>query len=213
MSIPSAYIDSLCEIKSMENKLISTGIIIEIENDSIKVADKNGNSDLISFNTPVKINVFNNKLGFRVLVGNVLTSTEKELKITDIISLVEHERRQFFRVDMQINTIAYIADTIEEAQKNNPVNVIVNDLSLSGARIETRTEFQPNDTLWIKFEIKNKVYFWQCKVIRMVEYDDNGTFNYGCKFKFQNSGENDLLCSYIFQKQREQLKQKSVYVD
>ncbi len=211
MLIPENYISSLCEIKTMENQLISRGKIKEIEADSIKVADRDGNMELISFGTRVKINIFNNKSGFRVLVGKVLTSNEEEMKIVDIMSLVDHERREFFRVSLKNHTNMYIANTLVEAQLSEPIKIVVNDLSLSGLQIETKKELQTNQDIWVEFDIKGKLYLWQCKVIRMVEYDELGVYYYGCQFSFDDSSENDILCAYLFQKQREQIQQKAVY--
>ncbi len=211
MLIPENYISSLCEIKTMENQLISRGKIKEIEADSIKVADRDGNMELISFGTRVKINIFNNKSGFRVLVGKVLTSNEEEMKIVDIMSLVDHERREFFRVSLKNHTNMYIANTLVEAQLSEPIKIVVNDLSLSGLQIETKKELQTNQDIWVEFDIKGKLYLWQCKVIRMVEYNELGVYYYGCQFAFDDSNENDILCAYLFQKQREQIQQKAVY--
>lgn len=211
----SEYFDSLCEIKSFDNKIIiSRGKITETEGNTLKVTDRSGGIVPLSFNTQVKINVFNSKTGFCVLVGNVLTSTESEVKITDVISLVEHERRQFFRVDLKTHTNAYIANTLVEANVAEPMDIVVTDLSLSGVRIETKTELKIGSTIWIEFNnIRNKNYLWQCSVVRIVEYEQLDVFHYGCQFIFEDSKENDVLCSYLFQKQREQLKQKSVYAD
>jgi hypothetical protein len=208
----SEYIGSLCEIKSLDNQfIISRGKITEAEGNILKVADKSGNIEPVSFNTQVKVNVFNSKTGFCVLIGNILTSTENEVKITDVISLVEHERRQFFRVDLKTHTNAYVANTLVEANVAEPMDIVITDLSISGVRIETRSELKIGSTIWIEFNIKNKNYLWQCSVIRIVEYDRLDVFHYGCQFIFEDSKENDILCSYLFQKQREQLSQKSSY--
>lgn len=212
MTLPSNYVDSLCEIKNMSNRLIARGNIVAIDDESIKIVDKDGHMDVVSYNIEVKISVFNRKYGFRVLVGKVLTSTPKEIKLTNLISLVESERRNFFRVDICQQTNMYIADTFIEAKVTEPEIVILNDISLSGLRIETKKDLPMNTTVWIEMQIKNKVYFWQCRIMRIVCYNELGVYHYGCQFIMDddgNSSSNDVLCSYIFQKQREQLNRKS----
>ncbi len=212
MSIPITkdYLSSLCEIKTMENQLISRGKISLIDDDAMKITDRYGNMELIGFGTCVKINIFNNKLGFCVLVGKVLTSNAEEIKLVDITTLVDHERREFFRVNLKIHTNIYIANTLVEAQLSEPIHIVMNDLSLSGLQIETRKELGINSNIWVEFDIKGKLHLWQCTIIRIVEYDELGVYHYGCQFNFEDSGENDILCSYLFQKQREQIQQRTM---
>ncbi|MGN0605712.1 MAG: PilZ domain-containing protein [Oscillospiraceae bacterium] len=211
MILPSNYVDSLCEVKNMTNHIIARGKIVEIDDESIKIADKDGNMNLVSYNVEVKVNIFNRKHGFRVIIGKVLTSTPNEMKITDIISLVESERRNFFRVDICNPTNMYVADTFIEAKVTEPDEVVINDISLSGLRIETKKELKMDTVVWIEMQIKNRVYFWQCKIMRITFFKELGVYHYGCQFVVdddESSKGNDALCSYIFQKQREQINNK-----
>ena len=58
---------------------------------------------IVDYGTSIKVNVFNGKNGFRVLVGNVYTSTKSDMSVDNVINLVDKERRNFFRVDMEIS--------------------------------------------------------------------------------------------------------------
>lgn len=211
MNLAPDYINSLCEVKSMSNHLIARGKITDIDADSLKITDKAGYMDIVRYNTEVKVSIFNSKIGFKVLVGRVLTSNESDIKITNLISLAESERRNFFRVDVSSPTKMYIANSFEEAKKTEPEIIIVNDISLSGMRIETGKELFENQLVWIELNIKNKTYYWECSIMRKVFYEEVGVYHYGCQFitdESGNSNSSDALCSYIFQKQREQINNK-----
>lgn len=102
MVIPTEYVSSICEIKTMDNNLIATGIIDEITGEYIEIGIKSGKISATHFATEVKINVFNSRLGFRVLVGNVYTSSMDFIRVIDVNNILDYERRHFFRVDLDL---------------------------------------------------------------------------------------------------------------
>mgnify|MGYP000892613451 CR=1 FL=1 len=106
LPLPIEYIASVCEIKTLANELVATGTIQEITPEYIEVSDKTGFMSITPYGIPVKMNVFNSKNGFRVLAGKVYTSNPKFLRIVDVITLLDCERRHFFRVE--VNMIAQI---------------------------------------------------------------------------------------------------------
>ena len=81
LPIQKEYEGSVCEIKSMDNELIAIGRIKEVNSKNIKVNNSKKELQIVDYGTPIKINVFNAKVGFRVLVGSIYTSTRKEMCI------------------------------------------------------------------------------------------------------------------------------------
>lgn len=104
MVIPAEYISSICEVKTIDNVLIATGMVDEITDEYIEVAVKSGKMSTIRFGEEVKINLFNSKHGFRVLAGKVYTSSLQFIRIVEVISILDYERRHFFRVDIDMKS-------------------------------------------------------------------------------------------------------------
>ena len=206
LPIPEEYTGSLCEIKTKENSLISTGRIKEISEKYIKIANKDKDMQIVDYGTLIKINVFNTKLGFRVLVGNVYTSSRSELSIVSIISLVECERRNFFRVDMSMNSKALFKED-ESSDKTDETDIIIKDMSLSGIRFISKYSFKTGTPIVIEANLSNKKDISiHCRIVRIInEKDSEGYTNYGCEIIHSTGDDDDtdILCSFLFQKQRE----------
>lgn len=120
MVIPSEYVSSICEIKTMNNNLVATGMVTEITEEYIEISIKSGVMTKIRYGSEVKINVFNSRLGFRVLVGSVYTSSRDFVTIMDIASILDYERRHFFRVDIDLKAEICILKQPEEPRKKLP---------------------------------------------------------------------------------------------
>jgi hypothetical protein len=159
------YLMSVSEIKTMENELLSTGKIDEITSDYIKIAKKNTELRTMRTGARVKVNVFNTKKGFRVILGTVFTSTPDFMKIVDIVELAGHDRRQFFRVNMELTAFVYEKGDLDTARKM-PVNI--KDMSLSGLRIEMDPPPEIGDVIWVELNLQGRAYCCQCRVMRRI---------------------------------------------
>lgn len=205
LPIPLEYKSSLCEIRSKKNEILSKGVISEIDEEYVKIASKNGDYlKLLNVNQPVKVNVYN-KLGFTVLVGFVLTSTEEEMKVVDVVRIVDHERRNHFRVEVgmpaKISSKEDFSETEDEQAKIQAV--FIKDLSLSGTKIETRQHFSKGSKMWIQFNLGNRIITAQCVVVRRMVDESKKFYHYGCELHFDSEADNDRLCAFLFKKQRE----------
>lgn len=208
---PKEYEGSVCEIKTMENALIATGRIKDIAPKFIKIVNKNKDLQIVDYGTLIKINVFNTKLGFRVLVGNVYTSTKGEISIVSIVSLVDHERRNFFRVDMNLEAKALFRRN-EKERRPAEVDVRIKDMSLSGIRFATTHQFEPDTLVIVEVVLtKRRPSSLQCRIIRQIGEQDGETHQYGCELIYDDSNHDatDALCSFLFQKQREFLNSRA----
>lgn len=205
LPIPAEYTGSLCEIKTMENALVATGRIKEIAPKYIKIANRNKDLQIVDYGTLLKINVFNTQQGFRVIVGNVYTSSKVELSIVSIVSLVDTERRNFFRVDMNYDTKAVFREN-SSSRGTTEADITVKDMSLSGIRFVSRYRFETG--MFIKtsmtFNKKRNVTI-QCRIVRIISEESDGMINYGCEIIHDTSDndDTDVFCSFLFQKQRE----------
>lgn len=201
--ISAEYESSICEVKSKNNELLAVGIIKEVGDEYIKIGEKNGALHLIRCGTEVKINIISNKMGFTALSGTVLTSTHSEMKVVMLSQLVNSDRRNFFRVDLNIDAVV-----IFSRHANYPLSeripVVIKDMSLCGLKIEINRELSDDAVIWTEMFIKNKTVCYQCKIIRQINRDGD-RIQYGCEFIFNKFDDKDIIWSYLFQKQREQL--------
>ncbi len=207
LPIQKEYIESVCEIKSMDNDLIAIGRIKEIEGDTLKITNSKKELRIVDYGTPIKVNVFNAKLGFRVLVGTVYTSTRKEMTVDSIYNLVEKERRNFFRVDMHLDAKAIFKKSPMDMYPTE-TDIKILDMSLSGIRFKSDYNFDGIKIFSIELKLnKMKVSTFQCQILRVIDVKDE-TYQYGCEFVYSKSEDADLLCSFLFKKQREFLNNK-----
>lgn len=214
--LPTSYLASVCEIKSLDNELIATGTIQKITQEYVEVSDKTGFMPIAPYGIPVKINVFNSKNGFRVLAGKVYTSSLRSIRIVDVITLLDCERRHFFRVKVNMHTKVRLLkkvltetngedETNENSEKSFAAEIC--NLSLGGILFTCKQDFQTGDGISIKLKIGHKAITLRGIVRRTVE-TEKGQLLYGCEFTDVSEPAANALCAYIFQCQREQIYNK-----
>lgn len=202
MPIQKEYEGSVCEVKSMDNELIAIGKIKEVNSKYIKINSEKKELLIVDYGTPIKINVFNTKIGFRVLVGSIYTSTRKEMTVDGVYNLVERERRNFFRVDMEMPAKVIYKKTPMDTYPTE-IDVTIMDMSLSGLRFKTNNEFELGMTVSVEINLNRKgTSNFQCQILRDIDTKDE-LYHYGCEFVYSKSEDADLLCSFLFKKQRE----------
>ncbi|MEG2537467.1 MAG: PilZ domain-containing protein [Hydrogenoanaerobacterium sp.] len=222
--LDSAYEGSSCRIESEKNELLATGTIYRIDDEGIDVIDSaGGKMMLIAYKTPVKISIFNSKLGFQLFRCTVFTSTQWSLRVSDVETIQDFERREFFRVSVRVKANLYTltADkklrVREEKNEENkdkepspediPLEIMVENISLNGLLFATSQIFQMNDVFEVELLLFKNILRFKCRICRMCE-SDTRLYRYGCQF-FENSQRtDDNLCKDLFQLQRIELKKR-----
>jgi c-di-GMP-binding flagellar brake protein YcgR len=168
-----------------------------------------GKMPLAEYNTNIKINVYNSKQGFRVLVGKVYLSTSKFIRIFDLLSIQDFERRGFFRVDVKMRAKLSIEANEQPEGKHDigKIVVFVKNISLSGISFSSEHIFQIDDIFPIELKLPGGAVKLSCKVCR-IAMGAYPSASYGCKFIDNTDWQEDILCKYIFEIQREQLKDR-----
>ena len=208
LPISDEYLQSPCEIKDLNNELLTTATINKFVNDDIQIANEYDILPILHCNMPVKINIYNSSLGFKVLIGKVFLSTSDMMQISDLQNLAEFERRDFFRLKVKIKSQGH---TIEPEDSNSYeeeiqfFEITVTDISLGGIFILTRERLEIGQQFAICLKLYEIDIVFRCRVQRIQNDDD--TYNgYGCSFVDNSTRQFDLLCKFIFEKQREQIK-------
>ena len=201
------YAESVCEIKTMDNLMMAIGKVKEVTDKYVKLYSKKKELRIMDFGEVLKVNIFNTRLGFKVIVGNVYTSTKSELSMINVSILTNKERRNFFRVDMNLD--AKVIYRKRGPSKEADVKVL--DMSLSGLRFKSDLEFSENAIVSIVLKLTpngrgiGKEYTFPCKIVRIIPNEDENMFQYGCMYTGDNEDSSDALCSFLFKKQRESL--------
>lgn len=207
LALEERYKDSICEIKSMQNDLLSTGRIYSIGEDTIELIHPDEDKmPLLPYNTPVKISIFNARLGFKMLAGVVYISTDVFLRVSDVRMLQDFERRGFFRMNVKIPTRVYpiVEDNGEEVQ---PMEVTLENISLSGVQISSEKTFALGDRFAMEIQLFKKKMMFHARVCRLAREDGRRQF-YGCAFYDHTDRQTDDLCYDLFQLQRLEIRKR-----
>lgn len=221
------YAGSSCEIKTMDNELLTIVHIIKIDHDALEFsAPQYERIPLLQYRSTVKVIVHNSKLSDQVLVGTTYLSTNNFLRVEDVRPLSKFERRGAFRVT--INESGKLLKFLSESQQrlfdqlltranpeeakrmladtNIPVQII--DLSLTGARLKSEKPLMLGDKYYLEFLLLDNKKHFGMRVQRIIEMDD-GTEQYGAIFFDISAQASDVLCRDLFQMQRIEKNRRS----
>lgn len=218
LPISEHYLQSPCEIRSMENSLILMGYISSFTKDGIQIESKEDRMPLVHCNTTVKVSIMNSTLGFRILIGRVYLSTDSFLRVVDLQNAMDYEKRNFFRVKVGTQAEAIPVPSVAQNAKAagpicNPVHIEIRDISLSGIFFVSGIELSVGDQLIVNLSIYDTVVPLLCKIVRKLPVELGTKVGYGCEF-LDNSGKQfDLLCKYLFDCQREQIQMMKQYAE
>lgn len=221
------YAGSTCELKTMENDLLTVCRIIKIDHGALEFsAGKSGRMPLIQYRQPVKLLIHNAVLKDQVLVGSAYLSTNTFLRVEDVRPLSNFERRGAFRVNtgfegrlypflseqqqLEFNLLLEQA-TPEETQKLIDASyseVQVMDISLTGTRLKTKQKLMLGENYYLEFKMFDENKRFGIKVQRIIEMK-TGAEQFGCTFFDMSDSAVDALCRDLFQLQRLEKNRKS----
>ena len=203
------YLGSACEIRSFSNDLLALGIINNFGEDFIEIHPRDDRLRLFNTGTKLKLNIFNSKAGFCVLICEVLTSSRTFLKIVEPLRIIDRERRCGFRV--AVDTDARISEDNVFSDNPQPEKIqiaLVNDMSVCGLRIFSTRSFILNQIFWLELNLNGSFLISKAQVMRVSDNFIKKSAGikmqeYGIKLIFSRPEDADKLCSYIFKRQRE----------
>lgn len=204
-TFPPEYLTSVCEIKSMSNDLLATGVINSITSEYIEIVSHTGTMPILRFKTEVKLSIFNHKLGFQVLSGLVYISNRKLIRISDVTNILDYERRNFFRVDTQIEATATLLKEPDANGNLIEIPVLVCNISLGGALLKTEYQFESGEPFQLHITLNSKACTFTSRIHR-VEPADKNHWMCGSEFLSYTDAHGDILCAYLFQCQRVYIK-------
>lgn len=190
----------------MENAPILMGYISDFVGDGIQISSKEDALPLIHCNTTVKISILNSTLGFKVLIGRVYLSTASFIRIVDAQNAMDYEKRNFFRVKVNIDSKAFPVTPAENGSiSQEPIKIHLRDISLSGLFFVSDSNLAVEDKLIVSLNLYDTAVSLLCKIIRKIPVEMGTADGYGCEFLDNTGKQFDLLCKYLFDCQREQI--------
>jgi PilZ domain. len=206
LPISQQYLKSKCEVRTIDGNLLTSGFLIAIEEDIVKIGREMDFLPTIHCGTLVKIHVSHPNLEVKDLIGKVFLSNSDLLKVSDVQNYDDFDRRGYFRLRLNLHTQAYPA--LGDGTPIQPVEIFqiyVSDLSLSGLFLKTRKTMEIGDCFIAVLPLTDARISFVCKVQRFEKVNSRSN-GYGCSFENNTNRQFDLLCKYIFEKQREQIR-------
>lgn len=204
--ITENYLQATCEVKTPDGRILGTGTLEKILDESIEIHRAQDILPTLHCDTLVNVHVIHKSLESKSLIGKVFLSTSDMMRIADVQNLSDFERRNFFRLKVNLQTQAYVTQQAApsgEAVQLFPVKA--RDISLSGCFIESKRELKAGDKLVIALALSSARLSFNCEIKRVLK-SDGAYIGYGCSFLDLTKRQTDLLCKFIFEKQREQIK-------
>lgn len=208
IDLSEGYIGSSCVVKAKNNDLLMMGTLHRIKTSFIDISSTRNELPVISYNLFVKVEVYNARLGFRVLIGRVYISNQELIRIIDLNEATNDERREYFRISTRCDGIIFNLThqqpdgTIKEYQD---FKVSLVDISLGGLMFRTDEIFKINDRLNIVIPAMGDSMLFACEVRRQMNRPEGG-YGYGCEFMEMATRQEDLLYRYILRRQGDQLR-------
>ena len=205
-SLPAAYQGAWCEVKTADNELIAVGRVKTIMPKYMIISDNGYKMPETEPGTLVKIIVFKPGKEIMVCIGNVYISEDSGLSIVNIISLVNNEKRSFFRVATNIKTTAVYRTSPKEIYPSE-TGITVLDMSLNGLKFKSEAEIAENTVIGVKLDLKNKKSLMlSCEVVRVIGEKSEGSLKYGCRIIDSEEDRTDDICMFLFDRLREFIK-------
>ena len=182
--LDDGYLNSLVEIITVHNELIEYARIRAIGNEGLELIPSRSDQRLpeIYYGTTIKLNVYNYRIGFKVLSGIVSRSSEAFLKVADLELLVASDRRQFLRVKTNVLAEVQLLDKETGKGIGRPVRVNIEDISLGGLQFSTPQTYPLESMVLVKFRMFEFYMELRCTIQRIVKGTGlNLSYYYGCQ--------------------------------
>lgn len=218
------YLDTICEVKTLENELLVVARVKQVVNKlslSMDIVESEGEPMPLTFyGAPVKISLHSSTHGMLVVGGKVYLCNRAFWRISNLVEFQNMERRGFFRVPTDATgLVQQLVNVDAQGRVNAPVPgaeeepvypVQLINISLSGVLFVSETRFRPMQYLNLhSFQLSNDTtpFSVACRVRRC---DEETSAGYLCRCSFEDlhQRDSDRLCRDIFALQREIIQKK-----
>ncbi len=223
LPVSSEYLGGTVEVRNVSSgAFLSSGKIIKVDHEALELAaPRDGFMPLLQYRMPVKLYVSGPKPSMEriVLAAVVYLSTENFLRVEDVKSIADFERRGAFRV--LTGSRGKLFPLLNEQQQRHYENRIrsmypkeadrllaqpyldvrVMDVSLTGVRIASRLPLSTLERYRLEFAPLEQDMSFNLRLQRLIHMPD-GAEHYGCSFYDTTPMQIDTLLKELFQMQR-----------
>ena len=191
------YVGSFAELTTMDNRLLTSGKVLLVGEDMIEVSNGFRSAAIRAIDDCVKLSIKSNRLPPIFLKGTIYLPTFDNFRLVNIEVLSEKDNRNFFR--LAVHDEIYIT-----TEKNQVTSSIMLDISLGGALIQSSAHLIVGDQINVTIPYKNANFEIQSTVLRVLPHTESLT-NYGVSFSGITPKQSDMLCEYLFARQKEEI--------
>lgn len=203
--LPQDYMGSLCEVQTLTNERISAGVISGFDSETIELSQhKHRVLATLEIGAGVKLYIYNNKSGHRILSANVFRSTPEYLMLNKVTLLHHNERRGAVRINAKISSqlcpltgkyppLQNLSDFLEKIS----CRVTIVNISLSGVCVVSDKRLAVGGRYRITMPHSHQKTEFLIEVCRLVENDDS-SFTYGCSFTNVSDIQAEALSNIIY---------------
>lgn len=220
------YLDTICEVKTMENELLVVGRVKQVVSKlslCLDIIEAEGNlMPLTFYGAPLKIVLHSSANGMLVIGGKVYLCNKAFWRVSNLVEFQNVERRGYFRVStdatgmaaplVNVNTAGIVSETEdgEEVQEPPTYSVQLINISLSGVLFVSEHRFAAMQYLHLhSFQLSDDPtpFSLVCRVRRC---DEETSAGYLCRCSFEDvhQRDSDRLCKAIFAVQREIIQKR-----
>ncbi|WP_061996510.1 PilZ domain-containing protein [Clostridium sp. ATCC 25772] len=202
------YNYSLIKAESLYGDLTATGIIQYFDNNKLIMSINNEHMSNCKEN--FFLSIFSKKEGVLVYEASISKIYAKNIEFTNIRFLYSKNRRLHSRVNINITLPVNILKKSHKEVINlsKPILMIAKNISISGILLESPL----NLPLDLNFILLLPIGTTTITIITETKrkFKTDCMYNYGCKFKFINKADEQLLRKFILDNKLDQLKYRNV---
>ena len=199
------YLDTICEVKTMDNELLLMGRVHNLIGPGNKVMDiaSVDETDLPKgpFNLRVQISLRNGN-NFLMAVGYIFSSSNLLWRISRITVFQDEERRRFFRIPTNATCVLSTGAALLPGEEQGTAQLI--DISLVGIKFVSKSKLDLKESIILSDLVllpKYPPFTFSYRIISCVENTAHRQwvdYIYRGELISDNSIASDLLCKAIF---------------
>lgn len=202
-SLSNKHVGSSCELYTLDNTLMTNGKLTRIGDDFIEVTNSLGVMSLRKYEERVKC-VIKTAQGDVVIEGRLYLPNMESFRIIDMDCLADNDKREFFRVQLTENCI--ISKRTHDGRKGMDFGVKMLDLSIGGCQLHSSLAFEKGQTIVVGLRINDEIIRVDGTIVRVVSTPSGG-YNYGVRFEDTGDRNSDIICQYLFKKQKDTINE------
>ncbi|MDR5587413.1 MULTISPECIES: PilZ domain-containing protein [Clostridium] len=195
MVIKNSIEYSLAKLTSIDEKIITMGIVQKFQKDTLIICANEKTK--LKVGEEVFINIFNNNQGISIYNGIINNILKNTIVVKNIKFLLDKERRNNNRIIVNIPLkVAKIRNICENVmQLSKPIFMTSKNLSIRGILLECVLDIPEDINFFIELPIEDKKIY--IETITKRKYEKDNLYYYGCEFILKNASENYLLENFI----------------